>query len=251
MPTALATTPWLAVTLAAIAGLAMFGYAIGALDFLGAVASFFLGLLIALLPEAGLDWLFLLVAFTGLAFVATRIGYARKKERQIAEGDSGERGAKNVIGNGAAAAFAALATQLEPVVPHVAAQLAFATAVAAVTADTLASELGSLARAARLSTPPFAVVPAGTNGAVSWPGQAAAAGGAIAIAALSVPLVGVPLRLAWVPALLGFAGCQIDSWLGAMFEGDGPRRPLTKQDVNFLASAIPAAAILLVATYPR
>lgn len=227
------------------------GYGLGALDFLGAVASFFLGLLIALLPLAGLSWLLLLVLFTGLGFAATRIGYARKKERSIAEGEAGERGAKNVMGNGTAAAFAALATQLEPTVPHLAAQLAFATAVAAVTADTLASELGSLARRARSMMPPFAAVSPGANGGVSWPGQAAAAGGAIAIAAASVPLAGIPVRLAWIPAVAGFLGCQLDSVLGATLEGSEPgerRRPLSKQDVNFLASAVPALVVLVIAS---
>jgi len=244
-------TPWLAVDLLALAGMAVLGYAIGALDVLGSAASFFLGLFIILMPGAGLGWLLLLVLFTGLGFAATRVGYAGKKARRIAEGEAGERGAKNVMGNGSAAAFAALATQLEPTVPHLAAQLAFATAVTAVAADTLASELGSLARTARSIVAPFQVVPAGTNGGVSWPGQAAAAGAAIVIAVAAVPLVGIPWRLAWLPAALGFIGCQLDSWLGATFEGSGPRRPLSKQDVNFLASAIPAFAVIVVVTLLR
>ncbi len=245
------TTLWLAVTILALAGLAILGYALGALDLLGAVASFFLGLLIALMPRAGLSWLFLLVLFTGLGFVATRIGYGRKKARRINEGEAGERGAKNVMGNGAAAAFVALATQLEPGIPHIATQLAFATAVAVVTADTLASELGSLARGARRIVPPFQIVPPGTNGGVSWPGQAAAAGASIAIAAAAVFLVGLPMRLAWIPAVVGFLGCQLDSLLGATLEqgnADASRRPFTKQDVNFLASAIPAFLVLVAAT---
>lgn len=232
--------------------MAVLGYAIGALDLLGAAASFFLGLFIALLPRAGLSWLFLLVLFTGMAFVATRVGYATKKERRIAEGEAGERGARNVMGNGTAAAFAALATQLEPALPHLAAQLAFATAVAAVAADTLASELGSLARRARSIMPPFADVPPGANGGVSWPGQAAAAAAAITIAWAAVPLLGLPLRMAWIPAVAGFLGCQIDSVLGATLEGDADRgfrpRPLSKQDVNFLASAVPAFLVLVAAT---
>src|SRR5437868_1002040 len=142
---------WLLVTLLALLGLSTLAYALGALDLLGSVASFFLGLLVALL--GGLDWLFLMVAFTGLGVVATRLGYATKKQRRLAEGEAGERGVANVMGNGAAAAMAVLANQVPPV-PHLAVQLAFATAVAAVTADTLASEVGSLANRVRSILPP-------------------------------------------------------------------------------------------------
>lgn len=240
---------WLLVTLLALLGLSMLGYAVGALDLLGSVASFFLGLLIALL--GGLDWLFLMVAFTGLGVLATRLGYATKKERRVAEGEEGRRGVPNVMGNGAAAGLAVLASQVEPV-PHLAVQLAYATAVAAVTADTLASEIGSLARRVRSILPPFRPLAVGSNGGVSLAGHASALVGAATIAALAVPLVGIPLRWAWVPLAGGFLGCQLDSVLGATLERDpGRAGPLTKQDVNFLASAVPAFAILLVGTLLR
>lgn len=238
---------WLLVTLLALVGLSILAYAIGALDLLGCAASFFLGLLIALL--GGLPWLFLMVAFTGLGVIATRIGYATKKERRLAEGEAGERGVRNVMGNGAAAGLAVLAVQFEPTVPHLAVQLAYATAVAAVTADTLASEIGSLSNRVRSILPPFPIVHVGRNGAVSWGGQASALAGAAAIAWLSIAFVGVPVGWAWVPVAGGFLGCQLDSLLGATLEGDPESKgPLGKQDVNFLASAIPALLILIVGT---
>jgi uncharacterized protein (TIGR00297 family) len=230
--------------LLALLGLSMLGYALGALDLLGSVASFFLGLLIALL--GGLDWLFLMVAFTGLGVLATRFGYARKKERRVAEGEAGERGVPNVMGNGAAAGLAVLAGQIA-VVPHLAVQLAYATAVAAVTADTLASEVGSLAGRVRSILPPFRSMQPGSNGGVSLRGHLSALAGAALIAGLAVLLVGVPARWAWVPLVGGFLGCQLDSLLGATLERDGEHAgPLTKQDVNFLASAVPALAVLLL-----
>ncbi|HEX2066392.1 MAG TPA: DUF92 domain-containing protein, partial [Candidatus Thermoplasmatota archaeon] len=213
-------SPWLLVTLLALLGLALLGYAVGALDLLGSVASFFLGLLVALV--GGLPWLFLLVAFTGLGVAATRLGYAAKKARRVAEGDDGERGVANVMGNGAAAGLAVLAN-LVPAVPHLAVQLAFATAVAAATADTLASEVGGLARRVRSILPPFHPLPAGSNGGVSLAGHASALVGAAAIAALSVPLTGVPAHWAWVPLVGGFLGCQLDSLLGATLERDAGR----------------------------
>ncbi|HUR61535.1 MAG TPA: DUF92 domain-containing protein [Candidatus Thermoplasmatota archaeon] len=238
---------WLLVILLSLLGLSMLGYALGALDLLGSVASFFLGLLIALV--GGLPWLFLMVAFTGLGVLATRFGYARKKSLRVAEGEAGERGVPNVMGNGAAAGLCVLAILLEPNVPHLAVQLGYASAVAAVTADTLASEVGSLARRVRSIVPPFAALPPGSNGGVSLQGHASALAGAAAISALSVPLVGIPWTWAWVPLLAGFLGCQLDSLLGATLERDtGKPGPFSKQDVNFLASAVPALVVMVLGT---
>jgi uncharacterized protein (TIGR00297 family) len=232
---------WLGVLFA----MAVAAYAVGVLDFLGTVASFFLGLLVLLLGGAG--WVVLLGVFAALGYAATRIGYARKQALRLVEGRRGERGVRNVMGNGAAAAFCVLATRLGPV-PLPAVELAFASAVAAVAADTLAAEIGCLAPSARLVTWPFGRVPPGENGGVSWPGQAAAAAGALAIAAAAVWLIPIPARLAWVPAVAGFAGCQLDSLLGATLEGQAPHKPLSKQDVNFLASASVAFVVMLGST---
>lgn len=234
---------WLPVAILALAGLATLAYAIRALDLLGAAASFFLGLLIA--TQGGLSWIALMVLFTGLSVIATRTGYASKAARRIAEAAGGERGVKNVMGNGAAAGIIVLAAQV-PGIPLLAVQAAYATAVAAVAADTLASELGSLSRRARSILPPFVQVQVGSNGGVSLPGQLAALLGSGLVSLAAVPAVGLPLRLVWVPFLAGFLGCQLDSLLGATMEGDAREgRPLGKQDVNFLASLVPAVAVLI------
>jgi len=241
---------WLLVILLALAGLSILAYAVRALDMLGAVASFFLGLEVALL--GGLDWLVVMTVFPALSVLATRVGAATKRERRVEEARGGERGAPNVLANGLAAGLAALAVPLAPLVPPQAALLAFVTAVAAVTADTLASELGALARTAHRILPPFEPAPPGTNGAVSWPGQAAAFGGAVAITAIAVWVADLPAGLAWVPILGGFLGCQLDSLLGATLERDVEREgPLSKQDVNFLASALPAFLVLVLASLIR
>jgi uncharacterized protein (TIGR00297 family) len=228
---------WLLVTILALGGLATFAYAVRALDLWGSIASFLLGLVVAVVGD--IRWMLLMVLFTGLGFAATRIGYASKAKRRVAEEAEGERGVRNVLGNGAAAGLMALAALAEPHLTHLAVQLAFTTALAAVAADTLAPR-------ARSVLPPFPAVRVGDNGGVSWAGQAAAVLGACLIAAASVVLVGVPMAWAWVPALAGFLGCQVDSLLGATLEGERSRPgPLGKQDVNFLASLLPSLAVLL------
>ncbi len=238
------TDLWLLVILLALAGLSILSYALRALDLLGAVASFFLGLEVALL--GGVRWLALMTLFPVLGVLATRVGRRTKKARALEEEREGERGVGNVLGNGLAGALVALALLLEPV-PQEAAALAFATAIAAVTADTLASEVGVLAKGARRILPPFAPAKVGANGAVSLLGQAAAAAGAAAIAAAAVPLLGLGWWAAAIAAATGWLGCQLDSVLGATLEREPDRPgPLTKQDVNFLAGAIPAFLVLIV-----
>jgi uncharacterized protein (TIGR00297 family) len=236
---------WVLLMLMALAGLALVAYAMRALDATGSAASFLLGLFVGL--RGGLGWLLLLVTFTVIGVIVTRLGRARKEALRVAEDNEGERGYRNVIGNGAAAALAAAGLFLVPDwLPRQAVVAAFVTAVAAVTADTMASEIGTLARSARRILPPFESMRPGANGGISWQGQIAGLAGATLIAILGVRLVGLPASWAWLPALAGFLGCQLDSLLGATLERDARHdRPLSKQDVNFLASAVPALVVLV------
>lgn len=237
---------WLLVVLLALAGLSLLAWSVRALDAPGAAAAFLVGLAVALAGDLG--WLVLLSLFSVVGALVTWAGKRRKQQRRAAEARDGERGVRNVLANGTAALLAALSVFF---VDASAAALAFATAVAAVTADTMASELGALSRGARRIVPPFEARPPGENGCVSWLGQASAAVGAGLIAVAAVPLLGIPLRLAWVPAVAGWLGCQFDSLLGATLERDARQadRPLSKEGVNFLASLVPAAVVLAAALY--
>jgi uncharacterized protein (TIGR00297 family) len=232
---------WTAVLLLALSGFSLLAWSLQILDVRGAVASFMLGLLIAFV--GGLGWLLLMAVFTGIAFLATRVHLDRKRRLGVAEPAGAERGFANVLGNGLAPALAVLATFLD----GDAARLAYATAVAAVLADTLGSEVGVLSDRARDALPPFPASKPGRNGAVSALGQFATAFGAILIALAAIPLLGIPSEHAWVPAVGGFVGGQLDSLLGASLERDYIRndRPLRKQDVNFLMSFFPALAVFL------
>lgn len=238
-----------AVLALALTGSSLLAYALRILDAQGALASFILGAVI--LFGGGLSWFLLMVAFTGLAFIATRFGRRRKQRFGTAEGRGGLRGAPNVLANGAAPAIAAIAalaiTRAEgaPLGPDGAAW-AYVTAVAAITADTLASEVGGLSPHTRLILPPFKDSDPGVNGAVSWLGQAAALLGPAAIAALAIPLLDLSWTFIWIPILGGFVASQLDSLLGATMEHDpiNPERPLSKGDVNFIASFLPMLAVL-------
>lgn len=239
---------------AALLGLALtassiLAYALRILDAKGSIASFVLGAII--LWAGGLPWFVLMVAFTGVAFVATKFGRRRKERFGTAEARGGERGAPNVLANGAAPALAAVAAIA--VAQSVASPLeldatawAYVTAVCAITADTLASEIGGLAPRTKSILPPFEDRAPGVNGAVSALGQLAAFLGPLAITALAVPLLGLPWHLGWIPVIGGFLASQVDSILGATLEHDpvNPERPLSKGDVNFISSLLPMLVVL-------
>lgn len=238
-----------AILALALTGSSLLAYALRILDARGAMASFILGAVI--LFGGGLSWFLLMVAFTGIAFIATRFGRRRKERFGTAEAHEGERGAPNVLANGAAPAIAAIAalaiarTDAAPI-GLTAAAWAYVTAVAAITSDTLASEIGGLAPRTRLILPPFPERGPGVNGAVSPLGQVAAFLGPVAIAAIAVPVMGLQWNLIWIPILGGFLASQIDSVLGATLEHDPvhPDRPLSKGDVNFIASFVPMIVVL-------
>jgi uncharacterized protein (TIGR00297 family) len=140
-------------------------------------------------------------------------GFGRHAEGIYSKG--GERDAGQVLGNGLTAGVFAAAAHFSPgaLWPWA----AFAGAVAAVTADTWATEVGALsAGQPRLITRIRQRVPAGTSGGVSGKGTLAAGMGSLIIAAATVllrPEAGVQLACAiWIG---GMVGSTADSMLGA------------------------------------
>jgi uncharacterized membrane protein len=128
---------------------------------------------------------------------------------QLTGGSGGRRTERQVLANGAVAAAAAL----------VGSWPAVAGALAAATADTWATEIGSFS-----PTPPRLVttarrVPAGTSGAVTWLGTAGGLAGASAIAGLAAAFARTGWRSAALVAAAGAGGMLADSLLGATVQG--------------------------------
>ncbi|AHG91717.1 protein of unknown function DUF92 transmembrane [Gemmatirosa kalamazoonensis] len=127
----------------------------------------------------------------------------------------GERDARQVLANGAAFTVCALAT-LGPIGSAARPwEAAAAGALAAATADTWATEIGTLARRAPISLATLRTVPPGTSGAVSVPGTLALALGAVVVGALARAL---GIAAAWPVAAGGAAGAVADTLLGAALQ---------------------------------
>lgn len=141
----------------------------------------------------------------------SRLGGARKRAVAAAFSKGGRRDHGQVLANGALAALLSVGFGLTGGALWLA---GLAGALAAVNADTWATELGVLARQDPRRITTGERVPAGTSGAVSLPGVLAALGGGL--------WIGLPAGLArGEPALIGvlmaagLAGSLFDSLLGA------------------------------------
>lgn len=164
---------------------------------------------------AGLSWAGLLIAFFLAGTALSRIdgGAKRALVGQIV-GKSGARDALQVFANGGPFAAIAIASVAWPSPRW---QILGAAAIASSSADTWATEIGTLSRRPPRSIVSGSTVTAGTSGGVTWLGMCAALVGAAFIACIAL-LSGWPLRAAYAAIVGGFAGSVIDSILGATMQ---------------------------------
>lgn len=162
--------------------------------------------------SAGWSWGVLLIAYFVASTLFSRVGRAEKEGRTgsiVAKG--GERDAVQVFANGALFAGAALAMNWHPNARWLALG---AGSLAAATADTWATEVGTLFGGTPRSILTGRLVPPGTSGGISAVGTLASVSGAIFVA-LFAHALGWELAIARYVFLGGLAGSLFDSVLGA------------------------------------
>jgi uncharacterized protein (TIGR00297 family) len=225
--------------------LALLAWALKAASRSGAICGFLLGTAIYL--GYGYKSFLLLFAFVLLGSAATRLGFAKKAARGVAERRGGARSWREALANLLAAAFFAI---LVITTHHEAACLiALVAALAEAAGDTVSSEIGQWAsdRAYLITT--FKPVPAGEDGGVSLAGTAAgfAASTIIMGLGLGLGLCG-PYRFAGPAIALAAAavGNLFDSFLGATIQRRGL---LTNGKVNFAGTSIAGGLALGLALH--
>ena len=181
----------------------------GSLSRSGAIAAVFIAVASVF---AGWTWAVLLIVFFITSTALSRFGRVRKR---ALTGDvvekGGERDAVQVLANGGV--YAALAIAYAGL-PQPWIKAAAAAALAASTADTWATEIGTLSRRAPRDILSLRIVAPGTSGGVTVAGMLASICGA-AIIAVAAAIMGWP-RSAICGALIGgFAGSLADSILGS------------------------------------
>lgn len=216
------------------------------LDATGSKAAAVLGLIVGGLGHW--TWLLILLGFLLSSHKATKWRFEEKTALGLCESSDGHRGWTNVVANGAIPGliciYAYLSDDWETVI------WLFGAAVAVAASDTFASEIGCLDPRVRMITN-FKPCLQGENGGFSPNGQLAAAVGSTVVAALtflawwvtSLSTDDTGVQFAFALAVIGWLGCQIDSYLGALLENRGY---LTKGSVNALAIS---GGVVLMATY--
>ncbi|MEW5828547.1 MAG: DUF92 domain-containing protein, partial [Chloroflexota bacterium] len=193
---------------------AFLAYRARSLSLSGALAAVGVGAVI--FGIGGWEWAALLLAFFVSSSGLTKAFGKRKNKFDEKFAKGGQRDAGQVLGNGAVATLFAALHGLYPEAAWP--WLGFAAALAAVNADTWATELGVLSpRPPRLITNLRKIVEMGTSGGITLTGTLSALAGAAVIGALAGllgPGAGSGSR-ALIVALAGLAGSLFDSLLGA------------------------------------
>jgi uncharacterized protein (TIGR00297 family) len=196
----------------------------------GAIAGFILA--VAVYLGYGYKSFLLLLGFFLLGSVSTRLGYAKKAAKGVAEKRGGARSWREALANTLAGSFFSI---LVVTTHHEAAFLAaMIAAFSEAAGDTVSSEIGQwLSDRAYLVTT-FRPVAAGENGGVSPGGTAAGLAASSSIVGLGYALGLCGAKAAGIALAAAFAGNLIDSLLGAAFERQGR---ITNAIVNFAGTS--------------
>ncbi len=211
----------------------------------GAAAGFVLG--VAIYLGYGYKSFAVLLGFFLLGSTATRLGYAVKAARGVAEKRRGARGWREALANSLAAAFFSI---LVITTHHEAAfLLALVAALAEAAGDTVSSEIGQWISGRAYLITTLKPVPAGVDGGISAGGTAAGFVASALIVGLGYGLgLCGPLGMAGAGIALaaGFAGNLFDSLLGATIERRGL---VTNGIVNFTGTSFAGGVALIAALY--
>jgi uncharacterized protein (TIGR00297 family) len=237
------TSVELIISLILCISLGVFSYWRKILDAVGAIASFAIGLIIAVFGN--IFWLITLIIFLIVTYIVTKMGFSYKQSHGVAQGNHGERRLRNVLANGSILAFI---TVFRFQIGYPTAGLLFITGICVAASDSFANEIGVLSNKTYLITNLKIRVRPGTHGGVSKLGQTAAIFGAFIPAVIGWVLVsefnenianigsGIQMEMSvftlLFPMVMGFVGCQIDSLLGATFQR---QRLINNDQVNFLS----------------
>lgn len=175
-----------------------------------------------------------LVSVFVLAWITTRLGYAQKQTLGTAEQHDG-RTAAQVLANLGTAGLCCLLFAF--FARNFAFLLAACAALSEAAADTVSSESGeAFSRNARLITS-WELVPAGTDGGITWAGTLAGTIAAAIVTAVCVLTGVLPGKWFALSVLAAVAGMLFDSLLGALLER---RKILANDHVNFLGTVFAA-----------
>jgi uncharacterized protein (TIGR00297 family) len=186
------------------------------LQYSGAVATFLLATIVY--GFGGWMWTLPILTFFLSSSILSRTGRLVKHRLESLYEKGATRDAGQVLANGGTAGIIVV---LSVLFPDPRWYLAYLGSIAAVTADTWATELGAFSRKSPRNIVSFKRVEKGSSGAVSVTGSAGGLFGAVVTTAVGLLFLPMEARTATMVACLagcGLAGSGIDSLLGATLQ---------------------------------
>ena len=219
---------WLALSLPFAALFSLAALALKTLTPAGAVAAFVVGTLVFAIGRV--NGALALVTFFLTASLLSRIRTAAKQRAKGLSEKGATRDMVQALANGGVPLLLLVASMFNPCWWS---YMFFLAALASATADTWATEIGTLFKHKPFSLRNLARVPPGSSGAVSGAGTGAAAAGSCVIALFAGfygQAGGFNTFAFTAVAVSGFAGCMIDSLLGATVQAQygSPNRDLSE-----------------------
>lgn len=208
----------------------------------GAVVGLLLG--VAVYLGYGYKSFLIMLTFVAVGSVATRLGYAKKAAKGIAEGRGGARSWREAAANSLAGAFFALlviTTRYEA-----AFLVAFLAAFAEAAGDTVSSEIGQWISSRAFLITTFRPAPAGESGGISPGGTMAGIAASAGVVALGYGLGLVGTSGATLALAAALAGIFFDSLLGATV---GRRGLMSNAIVNFAGTSFAGGLALGLALH--
>ena len=205
----------------------------------GALMGFVMG--VAIYMGYGWKSFLLLLAFFVIGSVATKLGYAKKAARGVAEHRLGARSWREASANTLAAAFFSILV----ITTHYEAAflVALIAALAEAAGDTTSSEIGQWLSGRAYLITTFKPVPAGQDGGISLVGTLAGMGASIVIVAVGYGLKLCRPEAAVIALIAAGAGNLLDSLMGATIERRGR---VTNGIVNFAGTAFSGSLALAI-----
>ena len=213
----------------------------GAVSWSGVAGGVAVGTVIA--TFTGMPGFAILALFFILGSAATRLGYARKAGKGIAQESRGARGVVHALANCSAPAYLAFLSASTPPPLSGALRVAFVASLATAACDTLGSEIGPLARGDPFLVTRLRRVPAGTPGAISLAGTATGIASALLIAAAAVMLGLMPAGTVGIVVAAALLGTLLESFLGATLE---PLGMVGSETINFINTAAGGLAAMVL-----
>ena len=209
----------------------------------GAAVGFFLG--VAIYLGYGYRSFAILLAFVVIGSTVTRIGYAKKAARGIAEQRGGARSWREAVANLLAPAF--FSVLAVTTFPQAAFRLAFLAALAEAAGDTTSSEIGKWLGGRSYLITTFRRVPPGEGGGVSMGGIVAGLVASVLLVALGYSL-GVCGPRPVAGAVVALAAAEAGNLFDSVLAGTIERRGLVTNGIaNFAGTSLAGALAFVLA----